>query len=135
MCVSYFILHISLIHLYVNHFSIFKIFIKLSGDVENPGPKPSPILSFSIFQWNLNSISALNYIKLSLLIAYLSQHSSWWRRLEDILRLRLQKTSSRHLQGVLIKMNIFALVIRLQKTPSRCLAKMFSRQFQDASSG
>ena len=42
------ILYISLIFLYVNHFSIFKIFLKLSGDVENPGPKPNPILSFSI---------------------------------------------------------------------------------------
>ena len=36
-------------------------------------------------------------------------------------RLRLQKTSSRRLQNVLIKTNIFALVIRLRKTSSRRL--------------
>ena len=40
-----------------------------------------------------------------------------WRRLKDVFRLRLQKTSSRRLQDVLIKTNIFALVTRLQKTP------------------
>ena len=56
------ILHISLIFLYVNHFWFFKVVLKLSGDVEeNPGP---------IFHWNLNSISAHNYIQLSLLRVY-----------------------------------------------------------------
>ena len=45
-----------------------------------------------------------------------SKHSSWWRRLEDVFRLRLQKTSSRRLQEVLIKTNMFALALRLQKT-------------------
>ena len=39
-----------------------------------------------------------------------------WRRLEDLFRLRLQKTSSRRLQDVLIKTNMFALALRLQKT-------------------
>ena len=48
-----------------------------------------------------------------------SKHSSWWRRLEDVFLLRLQKKSSRRHQNVLIKTNIFALVIRLQKTSSR----------------
>ena len=46
----------------------------------------------------------------------------------------LQKTSSRRLQDVLIKTNIFALVIRFQdvfKTSSRCLAKTSSRRFKD----
>ena len=46
-----------------------------------------------------------------------------WRRLEDVFRLRLQKTSwrclqktsSRRLQDVLIKTNIFVLAIRLQR--------------------
>ena len=58
-----------------------------------------------------------------------SKHSSWWRRLEDVLRLHLQKTSSRRLgqdkyiclthtssgrlEDVLMKTNIFVLVIRL----------------------
>ena len=94
------------------------------------------------------------------------------RRLEDVFRLRLQKTSwsrrtywpyskvfRRRLQDVLIKTNIFVLVIHLQdvfkafwrhlqdvyemfwkrlqdvfKTSSRRLAKMSSRRFQDVSS-
>ena len=68
-----------------------------------------------------------------------------WRRLEDDFRLRFQKTSSRRLQEVLIKTNIFVLVIHLQdvfktscqdvfKTSSRYLQdvfKTFSRHLQD----
>ena len=46
----------------------FKIFLK--------GPKPSSNEIFSICHWNLNSISVHNYIKLSLLRAYLSSHRS-----------------------------------------------------------
>ena len=53
--------------------------------------------------------------------------------------LRLQKTSSRRLQDVLIKTNIFALLIHLQKTSSRRLHQdqqirlghTSSRRFQD----
>ena len=74
-----------------------------------------------------------------------SKHSSWWRRLQDVLiktnmftlALRLQKTSSRRLQDVLVKTNIFVLAIRLQdvfKTSSRRLAKTSSRHLQDVSS-
>ena len=49
--------------------------MKLCGDVEeNPGPKPSSNQIFSIFYWNLNGISVHNYIRLSLLRAYLSTH-------------------------------------------------------------
>ena len=44
-----------------------------------------------------------------------------WRRLDDVFRLRLRKTSLRRLQDVLIKANIFASALRLQKTPSRRL--------------
>ena len=45
------------------------------GNVEeNPGRKPSSSQSFSICHWNLNSISAHNYIKLSFLRAYVSTH-------------------------------------------------------------
>ena len=44
-----------------------------------------------------------------------------WRRLEDVFRLHLQKTSSRSLQDVLIRMNMFALALRLQKTTWRGL--------------
>ena len=47
--------------------------MKLCGDAEeNPGPKPSSKQIFIICYWNLNSISAHNYIRLSLLRAYLS---------------------------------------------------------------
>ena len=54
----------------------FQIFlVLLSGDVEiNPGPKRTPKTSLSICHWNLNSISANNYVKLSLLKAYLAFH-------------------------------------------------------------
>ena len=72
------------------------------------------------------------------------------KRPEDVFRLHLQKTSSRPLQGVLIKTNIFTLLIHFQKMPSRrlqdvliktnifvlviCLQdvfKTFSRRLQD----
>ena len=71
------------------------------------------------------------------------KHSYWWRGLEDVfcrrlqdvfktniftLALRLQKTSLRHLQDVLVKTNIFVLAIRLQD-----LFKTFPRLFQDCS--
>ena len=75
---------------------------------------------------------------------------SWWRHLEDVFHLRLQRTSSKCLQDVLIKTNMFALLIRLQKMSSRRLQdaliktiifvlaihlqdvfKTFSRRFQD----
>ena len=54
----------------------FQIFlVLLSGDVEiNPGPKRTPKTSLSICHWNLNSISANNYVKLSLLKAYPAFH-------------------------------------------------------------
>ena len=69
------ILHISLIFLYVNSFWFFKIVLKLSGDTEeNPGREPSCSPKFSICHWNLNSISAHNCIKLSILRAYVSTH-------------------------------------------------------------
>ena len=39
---------------------------------KNPGPKPSSYRNFSIYHWNLNSISAHNFPKLSLLRAYIT---------------------------------------------------------------
>ena len=58
------ILYISILVLYANHFWLDEIVLKLSGDIEeNPGPKPSSNQSFSICHWNLNSMSAHNYIK------------------------------------------------------------------------
>ena len=58
-------------------------------------------------------------------------HLSWWRRLEDVFRLRLQKMS---LQDVLIKTNIFVLVIRLQgflKKLSKHLPDVLQKRLQD----
>ena len=47
----------------------------LSGEIKiNSGPKPTSKASLSICYWNLNSISAHNYAKLSLLIGYLAFH-------------------------------------------------------------
>ena len=69
------------------------------------------------------------WVSLNCLIfsAFPSKHSSWWRRLEDVFRLHLRKTSSRRLdqdeyirlsltssEDVLVKTNIFVLAIRLQ---------------------
>ena len=49
--------------------------ITLSGDVElNPGPKREATQTLSICHWNLNSIYAHNFAKLSLLRAYMSIH-------------------------------------------------------------
>ena len=53
----------------------FLILVKLSSDFEkNPRPKRSSSQFFSICHRNLNSISAHNYMKLSLLRTYLSTH-------------------------------------------------------------
>ena len=46
--------------------------IIFSGDVEtNPGPQPKRCQEFSICHWNLNSIAAQSFIKVSLLKAYI----------------------------------------------------------------
>ena len=53
---------------YIRHIWVCSILITLSGDTEkNPGPSPSSYDKFSICHWNLNSISAHNFIKISLL--------------------------------------------------------------------
>ena len=47
--------------------------IKRGGNIEvNRSPKPNSHECLSICHWNLNSISAHNFIKLSLLRAYIS---------------------------------------------------------------
>ena len=52
------------------------LLVLLSSDVEiNPGPKRTPKANLSIYHWNLNSTSAHNYVKLSLLRAYLAFHN------------------------------------------------------------
>ena len=49
--------------------------ITFSGDVElNPGPKRKAAQTLSMCHWNLNSICAHNFAKLSLLRAYVSVH-------------------------------------------------------------
>ena len=54
---------------------VFFRLLELSGDVEfNPGRKPDSSQSFSICHWNLNSMLAHNYSKISLLTAYISIH-------------------------------------------------------------
>ena len=49
--------------------------ISLDGDVElNPGPKSKATNTFSVCHWNLTSISAHNYSKVSLSKAYVTVH-------------------------------------------------------------
>ena len=50
--------------------------LMLCGDIEsNPGPRPNSGQSFSISHWNLNSIAAHNFSKISLLRAYNAIHN------------------------------------------------------------
>ena len=52
---------------------LYSLPIKRTGDIEeNSGPKPNSCDCLSICHWNLNSISAHNFIKLSLHRAYIS---------------------------------------------------------------
>ena len=49
------------------------LLIRQSDDVEtNPRAKPNPCHNFSICHWNLNSLTAYNYLKTSLLRAYVA---------------------------------------------------------------
>ena len=51
----------------------YSLAIRRSRDIEeNPGRTPNSSECLSICNWNLNSISAHNFIKLSLLRAYIS---------------------------------------------------------------
>ena len=68
-------LYIFITVLYLRYIWLYSILVKLSGDVEgNLGPKPKPCQSFSICHWNVNSVSAHNFSKVSLLRAYISIH-------------------------------------------------------------
>ena len=54
---------------------LYIVLITLSGDVEiNPEPKRKTAQTLSICHWNLSSICAHNFAKLSLLRAYVSVH-------------------------------------------------------------
>ena len=85
----------------------------------------------------LNKYSKLNFAFYFSFKAQPSKHSSWWGRLEEDFYLRLQKTSWRRLQYVLIKTNIFVLAKHLQdvfKTSSRRFEGIFKislRHLQD----
>ena len=60
---------------YLFYIWLFFIRTKWSGDIErNPGPKPNFCQSFSLCHWNLSSISAHNFIKLSLSRPYIAIH-------------------------------------------------------------
>ena len=54
----------------IRHVLFYSLAIKRSGDIEeNPGPKANSCDCLSICHWNLNRISAHNFIKLSVLRA------------------------------------------------------------------
>ena len=58
---------------HIHYVWLYSLAIKLSGNIEeNPGPKANSCDCLSICHWNLNSICAHNFIKLSLLRAYIS---------------------------------------------------------------
>ena len=58
---------------YIHNVWLYSLAIKLSGNIEEkPGPKANSCDFLSICHWNLNSIYAHNFMKLSLLRAYIS---------------------------------------------------------------
>ena len=62
------ILYLSRIGVYVHHIWLYFIIIKLRSDIEeSPGTKRYSNQSFSICHWNFNSITAHNYLKISLI--------------------------------------------------------------------
>ena len=46
--------------------------ITIRSKKQTPGPRPNPCPSFSICHWNLNSLTAHNYLEVSLLRAYVA---------------------------------------------------------------
>ena len=69
------IFHIYVLATYVLHVWLYLILAKGSRGIEqNPGPKSNSCQSFSISHWNRNSISAHNFLKISLLRTYIATH-------------------------------------------------------------
>ena len=67
------IFHIYALATCVFHIWLYLILTEQSGDIEqNPGPKSNSSQSFSICHWNFNSISAHNFIKVSLLKTFIA---------------------------------------------------------------
>ena len=70
------ILYLRMIGVFFHHICLCLTIIWLSVDIaENLGPKHNSNQSFFICHWNLNSITAHNYLKISLLRAYNSLHN------------------------------------------------------------
>ena len=64
---------ILIVIIFIQFIWVHALLIRQSGDIEmNPGPKPNPCHSFSICHWNLNNLAAHNYLKASLLRAYVA---------------------------------------------------------------
>ena len=64
---------ILIIIMFIQFIWVHTLLIRQSGDIEmNPGPKPNPCHSFSICHWNLDGLIAHNYLKVSLLRAYIA---------------------------------------------------------------
>ena len=62
-----------LIVMFIHFIWVHALLIRHSSDIEmNPGPKPNPCHSFSICHWNINSLTAHNYLKVSLLRAHVA---------------------------------------------------------------
>ena len=76
--ISVFVLFfVTCIHLWTVNWLYSPLLILLGGDVEiNPGPRHNSGESFSICHWNLNSVSAYNYAKLSSLKAFIAVYKS-----------------------------------------------------------
>ena len=78
-----------------------KCLLQLNDDIElNLGPKLSSCKSFSICQWNLNSITSYNFIRASLLTAYNSIHKF------DIIYLSETHLNPKHFQMTKIWLTI-----------------------------
>ena len=70
------IFYICVLLTFIHHIWLYLIIFNRSGDIEkNPGPKPKSYQRFSICHWHLNSITAHNFLKVSLLRAYITVHS------------------------------------------------------------
>ena len=59
--------------MFIQFLWVHALLIRQSDGIEiNPGPKPNPCHNFSICHWSLNSLTAHNYLKVSLLWAYVA---------------------------------------------------------------
>ena len=62
-------------HIFLLRFLFISCFLPCHGDIEsNPGPRKLKENTFSICHWNLNSITAHNFSKLTQLKAYISTY-------------------------------------------------------------